>query len=332
MIPRLAADKKTRSRTVEGYLALLVVQFCFGLFPLFVHFAVEDGQGFAVRVLAFWRILVGSILFGGCAALIHGRRFLLQRRDLGRFLLCSFLGIAANQLFALEGVARTSATQAGTLMTMIPVFTYAIAMLARQESYRGRRALGIVVALLGALLMIFLRGGGTGGSAPVLGGFLILMNCLAYALYLVLSRPLLERYPTLVVIAWAFLLSLWTLPWLAHGEELWPAAVSPGAIRGLAYLVALPTVLGYLLNTYALARVSASTTAVFIYCQPFIAGVSGMLWLDERPTPVIVAPAVLLFGGIWLVIRRGARIHRGDAENAEPRGEEKTGGGGPEAR
>jgi drug/metabolite transporter (DMT)-like permease len=270
---------------------------------------VDDGQGFAVRVLAFWRIVVGSLLFGACAVLLHGRRFLLRRGDLGRFLLCSFLGIAANQLLALEGVARSSSTQAGTLMTLIPVFTYAIAMLARQEAYRGQRALGIAVALAGALLMIYLRGGGTGGSAPVLGGFLILLNCLSYAIYLVLARPLLARYPTIVVIAWAFLLSLWMLPLLARGQELWPAHPSPRAIQGLAYLVVLPTILGYLMNAYALARVSASTTAVFIYCQPFIAGVAGVVLLDERPSLSIVGPAVLLFGGIWLVIRRGGRAH-----------------------
>jgi len=127
MIPRLDARRNSRARVIEGYVALVVVQFCFGLFPIFVHFAVYGGEGFSPRVLAFWRILVGALVFGGSAAVLHGRRFLLQRRDVPLFVLASFLGIAANQLLALEGVARSSATAAGTLMTLIPVFTYAIA-------------------------------------------------------------------------------------------------------------------------------------------------------------------------------------------------------------
>lgn len=300
-----AASAHQRARVAQGYAALAVVQLLFGLFPLFVHLATEPPGSFAVRILAFWRILVGAAVFGGVAALRHGRAFLLARSDLVRFGVCSFLGIAANQLLALEGVARSSAVQAGILMTLIPVFTYALAMLARQESFQRRRALGIVLALGGALLLIAFRGGGgRPGSDPRLGGVLIVSNCLAYAAYLVLARRLLERYPTLVVIAWAFILSLWALPVLALGEELWPAEVAPRAVQGLAYLVALPTVLGYLLNTYALARVSASTTAVFIYFQPFVAGLSGVLFLGERLTLGVVAPAVFLFGGIWLVVRR----------------------------
>ena len=291
---------------MEGLTALVLVQVCFGLFPLLVHLATDPTGGFQPRALAVWRMVVGATVLSALALARHRARFLLARADLGRFALCSFLGVVANQVLALEGVARTSVTQAGLLMTLIPVFTYVLAVLVRQEHFRPLRAAGIGVALLGAVLLVLQRAdGGAAGSDPRLGNLLIVANCLSYAGYLVLAGRLLTRYPTMVVIAWMFVFSLGATPLLAWGQELAPVDVTERARNGLVGLILLPTIVAYLLNTFALARVSASTTAAFIYLQPFIAGLSGAWFLGERLSGLIVVAAALLFAGIGLVIRGG---------------------------
>jgi len=293
---------------VEGLLALVVVQFCFGLFPVLVKLAQDGGSGFSTSALASWRITVGALVLGAFALARHGRECLPRRQDLGRLFLCALLGIVANQLLALEGAARTSAAQAGILFTLIPVFTYAVAAVAKQEALTRRRSLGIAVALAGAVLLILGRGGDPGYAPDPLGGSLMLIaNCFAYAVYLVLARKLLDHLPTLVVIAWVFVLSLWAPPFvLALGDDaaLWPETASRDAWIGFAGLLLFSTVLAYLLNTYALARVSASTTAVFIYLQPLVSVGAAVLVLGERPGPSAAVAAALLFAGIWLVVRR----------------------------
>ena len=111
---------------------------------------------------------------------------------------------------------------------------------------------------------------------------------------------------SVTTIAWVYVLSLWAVPLLGHDERLVPAA-GEGARSvwiGLALVLTFPTVLAYLLNTFALARVPASVTAVYIYLQPLIAGVGGMLVLGERFRPAMVPAALCLFGAIFLVTRR----------------------------
>jgi drug/metabolite transporter (DMT)-like permease len=298
-----AADLR-RPPALSGHLALLVVQLCFGLFPVFVKFAL---LGLGPRAIAAWRIAVGTLVLGGLAALVARRAALPRRGDLPLFALCALLGVVANQVLALEGMSRSTAVNAGLIMTLIPVFTLGLAALFRQESLTRRRALGLPVAMSGALVLL-MQGGATPelSRETALGNLLMAANCLSYAAYLLLSRRLLQRYSPLVVIAWVYGLSLWAVPWLLWGERLLPAA-GPDQARawqGLVLVLVFPTVLAYLLNTYALARVPASVTAIYIYLQPLIAAAGGMLFVGEHLPPAAILAALLLFTGIALVTWR----------------------------
>ena len=270
--------------------------------------AADPAGGFAPRALATWRIATGAAVLVPLAWALHREAFLPCRADALRLAACALFGIVANQVLALEGVARTSIVHAGLLMTLIPVFTYALAVVVGQERYRGRRALGIVVALVGAALLVVERPGREGPlGGALLGNVLILLNGASYACYLVLARRLLRSHPSLVVIAWSFLFGLCALPFVGFGVELVPEAATDRAWQGLAYTLAIPTLLAYTLNTFALARVAASTAAAFIYLQPLVAGAAGIVWFGERPGGLVAAASGLLFLGIALVVASGAR-------------------------
>ena len=67
------------------------------------------------------------------------------------------LGIVLNMALYLEGVTRTSLLHTGLLVVQIPVFTYALGCFARAERPERRRVLGIAIALVGAVLLVFER-------------------------------------------------------------------------------------------------------------------------------------------------------------------------------
>ena len=77
----------------------------------------------------------------------------------------------------------------------------------------------------------------------------------------------------------------------------------------LAFILVFPTSLAYFLNAFALSRLRASTTAMYVYVQPLITGVAGAVLLGEELTRGLLLSAGLVFAGIWLVARRpsGAR-------------------------
>jgi len=298
-------------RRAEGLAALLGVQLCFGLSPLFAKWTLDARGGFEPRALVAWRIVFGAVCLGALAAVRTPRRLLPPRAEVPRLVLCALLGIVMNMWGYLEGVSRTSAMHAGLLVVQIPVFTYALACLARLERPVARRVLGIVLGMGGAVVLVLERRGEPGG---LLGNLLILANCLAYSGYLVLARGILARHSTLLVMAWIFGLSLPFVPLLLVGVPAWPEAPPARVLGSLAYTLAFGTFLAYVGNAYALARVPASTVAVFIFLQPLVAGVAGVVALDERITPSVVLAGIVLLAGIGLVSRAGPALENAPSD------------------
>lgn len=293
-------ERSPAAEAARGTVALLFVQLFFGLFPLFGKFATKE---FSPRAVAAWRIVVGSLVLLAVAGAMYGKRALPRRGDLARLQVCSLLGVVLNMVLYLEGLQRSTAVHAGLLVTTIPVFTFAVAVAARQERFEPARGAGILLAFVGVAL-IFLQKGPEFSAGTRAGDLLMTVNAACYSVFLVAVRPLLRSYPPLVVIAWVFALSLWTVPIFAWNERFAPAGVSLRGWSSLGYVIVFATILTYLLNTFALSKVSASTTATFIFLQPLITVVCGVFVLHEAlPVTTVVAGLTTLVG-VWLVARR----------------------------
>ena len=267
---------------------------------------MEPGVGVTPFALAAWRIAGGTVIFWILAVILHRGRVGIRLADLPTFFGLAVLGIVANQALYLTGLERSTAANAGLMMCTIPVFTFLVAALTRQERFDWLRGLGVLVTLLGLLPLVVGRGVSLGGQ-EALGNLLIALNCLCYSIYLVGVRPFRERYSAVLMLAWVYLLSLPAVPWLAWGEELMPAVSDLRTWSALAYVVLGPTVLAYLLNTFALGRVRASTTAFYIFIQPVISAVGGALLLEESLSVRVGLAAAGLVPGMLLVLRKESK-------------------------
>lgn len=292
----------THRQLLSAHLALLGAQVSFGLFPVFGQLAFRPG-GLTPLVVGAWRLVLGALILVVLAVAVHGRAAVPARAHLPRFVVAAFLGVAINQGLFLVGLARSTPINATLVMCLIPIFTFALAAAVRQEEFSVVRLTGVIIALAGTLPLLFEDGIRTLGRYGT-GNLLMTANALCYSGYLIVSKPLVRRYPPLVVIAWAYILSLPFAPFFAWGAPLVPATGNVTAWWSLAYIIVFPTVLAYLFNMFALARVRASTTAIYIYAQPLITGLASWIAFSETPTPGMLAAAGALFVGIWLVARR----------------------------
>lgn len=298
----------------HGLVALVFVQLFFGLFPLFGKWSMLE---FAPTVVGGWRIVVGALALSAVAFANHGRRALPSLRDLLALQGLAILGVVLNMVLFLEGLERSTAVNAGLVIATIPVFTFVVAVVLRQERFEPVRGAGTLLAFTGVALLFFQRGPEF-TSRTLTGNALMAVNAFCYSLYMVLTRPLLRRYPPVVVIAWVFLLSTWTIPLFAGSGTWVPEDVGTRAWLSLAYVVVFPTVLAYLLNTFALSVVSASTAALFIFLQPLIVLATGVAFLEERITPITWVAIVTTLGGLWLVVGRRGRTWVAGAPPARP--------------
>lgn len=285
--------------------ALLFVQITFGAFPVVGKGVLAHLPPLAVAGL---RVLVAAPLLLALAWRLE--RVPFPRGHLKELALLGFLGVFANQVLFILGLARTTATNAAILMPSIPVFTVLVAAVLGVERLSPRRAAGVGVAVAGALVLLnptrFSLAGGTS-----FGDLLILLNCLAYAAYLVLQRPLLQRLPPLTLIAWAFVFGgvgvlVVAAPSLAGASF---AAVPPAAWAGMAYIVLIPTAVNYALNTWAIRRSSPALAATYTTLQPVVAGLLGMAFLAERAGVRQLAGFAFIVAG--LVVLGGRPAQRG---------------------
>jgi drug/metabolite transporter (DMT)-like permease len=82
------------------------------------------------------------------------------------------------------------------------------------------------------------------------------------------------------------------------------ANVDAGIWLLVLYISVGGTAAPYLLNAFALARVSPSTVAVFVYLQPLIGFALAVIFLGENLDFRFIIAALLVFTGVFLTTRR----------------------------
>ncbi len=285
-----------RERAVDWrvHVALIFVQLAFGSFTVFGKYVLTY---FAPLAVAAIRTLAATpVLF------LIGWRItpkIPPLRDLCRLALLGLLGACLNQLLYITGLNYTTATNAAILMPSIPVFAALMAAFMGIERLTVKRWTGVVLAVLGALVMLGIAGLGLSRSA-LLGNALVLLNCASFALYLVMQRPLLERLHPMTVLGWAFLFG--GLGVLAAGlPDLLStrfAAVPEGAWWSIAYIVLIPTIVNYSINVWAVRRSSPTLVATYTTLQPVSASVLAVLFLGETVGMRELLGFVLIVAGL----------------------------------
>jgi len=284
--------------------ALLLVQILFSTLHVVGKLVLADLPPLA---FAGTRVAIATPLL--LALAWRHDRFVPARADWPRLALLGMLGIFANQTLFLLGLNFTTATSSAILMPSIPVFTAAVGALMGVERVAGRRLAGIVAAAAGALVLLDPTRLETSPQAT-LGNLLILSNCLCYAFFLVLQRPLFARIPWRTLIAWSFLFgSLGTLPVAAPSlaATSW-STLSPATWVGILWVGVVPTALTFALATWAVRRSSPALVAAFTTLQPVITSALAALTLGEAVRANQALGFLLIVLGLVLVQRRPAPL------------------------
>lgn len=276
--------------------ALWLAQLLFGLWPVAGSAVLRE---ISPPALIGYRLLLGAPLLCLVAGLPWRKP--PGRGDLVKLAGLAASGIAINQLLYAEGLKRAGPVNAGVLIVMIPALTVGLAALLRVERPRPQRIAGVVIALAGAALLARVERFDLSDDT-LYGSVLLLGNTTAYAVYLVLGRPVITRVGALPAIAWVFLFgAIETLPWTLSplASTDW-GGLSSGTYGALAFILVGPTLLTYALNAYALTRVEASLVAVYIYVQPVVSALASYLVLDVVPQLRTVLSALVIFAGVAL--------------------------------
>lgn len=294
-----------KDKIVKAHLSILGANLFFG-----VNYAIAKGimpnyllpNGFTLLriITAFTLFYLLSLFF---------KREKIQRKDYPRFIAAGFLGVAFNQFIFLNGLNFTSPIDSAIIVTINPILVMIFAALAIGERITFLKVFGMILGASGALLIILNRGVISFSSEHFLGNLMIFGSTFAYAGYLVVAKPLMQRYDPITVMRGVFFVGLVFITPLGFSDLVnnnWSAI--PASIWGSIFFVLLgATFIAYLLMSWGLRQVRATTVSIYNYTQPVIASiVAVIIGQDLLDTPKIIATA-LVFLGVYFVSRPTAK-------------------------
>jgi drug/metabolite transporter (DMT)-like permease len=279
------------------HLAMIAVQFFFASLTVVAKFVLPS---ISPAGIVFFRVTGSAVAFGVTHRFLVRER-VTDRRDLATLVGLAMLGVVMNQLLFLEGVKRTTAINTNILVTTVPAFTLAIALVLGRERATWSKIGGIVLAAAGA---VYLIGPDRIRLDPTtaFGNALVACNTASYGAYLVLSKRMLERYHPLTVVTHVFLFGavIVTPIGLVALRHVDLAEVPTRALLGLGYIVLCSSAVAYYLSIWALQHTASSLVAMYVYLQPVMTVAAAPVILGERLTVRAGVAALVIFAGLAL--------------------------------
>lgn len=249
----------------------------------------------------FIRITIAAILFN-LIAKINGIEKIKCKSDYIELVVAAFFGVAANMLFFFNGLAYTTELNASSLMLNAPIFVLIFSRVLLKEKIKWWQVVGMFVAAIGAVMLI----GGwkfefKGGN--VRGDIMILLNATSFAFFLVYSKRILKKYKPLTMIRWAFVFGwFFVLPFAFNEIRAANFLTFPARIWfSIMYVSLATTFIAYLLNAWAIQKVSPTVAGSYIYLQPLIATSLGIAMGKQLLSVEKIIFALLVFVGVYLV-------------------------------
>lgn len=251
------------------------------------------------------RVWIATAFFWLVDPLVRKHREVPTRQDLGLLAICAFFGVAGNMLLFFKGLAISSPINSSVIMVTSPIFILVVAAFYKSEKIGWRKLLGIALGTAGAILLIVATPHQPNHMTPnsAWGNFMILINAILFATYLVLVRPLMARYSTFTVVKWVFLFgSVMVLPFgLKEALAVRWADFGPIQWSAFAYIIIGISIVAYWLNAWALKFVNSSVVGTYIYLQPVLATLIAMIWGRDLLLLEQVVFAFMIFAGVYLV-------------------------------
>jgi drug/metabolite transporter (DMT)-like permease len=250
-----------------------------------------------VIALAFLLPLAWPYLRRDRAVLAAGWRWLL---------LLGLLGTCLYNALTYIGLQQTEAINGLLLNSFIPIVIVALAWAFHGKRLKPIEALGIAASFCGVLAIVA-RGNPHNLLQLTLniGDIWILLSVVAWAVYTLLLPHRPQAHPLAFLFAIALIGVVATLPFylieLASGRQIHASA---GAWAAIAYAGIFPAFLGFIFWNKGVEQVGASKAGLFIHLMPAFGILLAAVFLGEALAAFHVAGIALIFGGIFLTMRR----------------------------
>ena len=295
-------SEQTKLSRAAPYLAGVGFAVIFGLSFLFTKSALEQVD--FLRLLGF-RFAVAAVAISvlGISGLVPVR---LRGKRLQGVLLVALFQPIAYFLFETNGILRSSTSQAGMMIALIPI---AVAVLSRivlgEKSSMGQMAC-ILLSVSGVAIVALQGSGEVGGGGPA--GLLFLFGAVcSAAFYNIFSRRSSRDFSPVeitFVMVWMGAIVFNSLAFLTHWFQgslhtYFEPLRTPAVVTSLLYLGVVSSVLAFFLVNFAISRLPVSQASVFANLVTVVSIAAGVLIRGESFGLVSFVGATMIILGVF---------------------------------
>ena len=252
--------------------------------------------------LVFLRVLGATIIFWTISLFFKTKP--IEKKDRLTILKCGLFGMSINIAAFIAGLDYSTPVNSSILIIISPIFVVILSFFIFKNKINFIKILGIILGFIGAMILILTADSNSsiGRNIP-LGNFLFIVNSISYAYYLIIVKPMAEKYDLITLFKWLFLIGLiFNFP-LGINQFLdvdWASLPLWEAVLPMVFVVVGTTCMTYFLNGYALSKITSTEVAVFMYLQPIIGILFAIFTKSDTITLIMFIASALIFTGVYL--------------------------------
>jgi len=235
--------------------------------------------------------------------LLQRHRLKISIKYVPHIMVLGILGVFVHQVLQATALLTINASAAGWLISFSPIFTVILSLLFLHEKMNITKAVGMVLAITGVLIVTSTRSGQSFHFAMNLGFLLMILSTLNWAIFSVLLKSLKIPYPPLVITFYMCLLGLiLTTPFIIRNrgwENL--TLLDQTEWANLLFLGVFVSGIAYWYWGKALEVLEASKVSMFLYLEPLATLVAAVLLLHEKVLLISVIGGIIIIIGVVVV-------------------------------
>lgn len=298
-------------KEMQGYVLITVASILWGTLGILAKLSFEHGV--LPETLIALRLVISFATLSIVLALFSKNSFKVKKTDALLFLIFGVFATALQRISYFYAVDLTTATVAAILFYTYPVFVTISASFFLKEKITSGELLAIILTFSGVALVVRIYDTSSlkGNLVGIIFG---LLSSLLFTLYFMITKKLRNRYAS------------WTLT--IYGDGVGLLTLTPVIFLSipqimnfslqlwlLIFTIAwIPSLLAYLLYSYALKHVKASKGSTLSVIEPLSAALFSTIFIGERLEKLqTVGIALALIGVVLLFRMKEKRITRGSS-------------------
>lgn len=291
-----------KKRTVLPYISATITSLIFGLSFLFSKIALQNVS--PLTLLGFRFLTAFSLMT--ILIILKIIKVDYRNKPISSLLLLGIMQPVTYFLFETYGIQNSSSSQAGLMISLIPIVVTLLSSLLLKEKTSISQIISIIISISGVFIIILMNNSSQTNSSFI-GTFFLFGAVISAAFFNILSRKLSMKFSPMELTYFMMFMGAVTFNSLSILKHLNAGTLktyflvlnNKEFLIAIGYLGILSSIVAFFLINYTLSKIEASKSSIFANLSTIVSVVAGIIILKEDFSLYHLIGSSLILIGVW---------------------------------